>query len=732
MIVMYVGSTRVVALVVASASLMGIGAFAGLTQNVVPLVDEVLARTALIARNAPVDYGPGPGRGRPHLAARPHPSRSRYDTGSVAAGSVTGIWLSDRGSYFFMPSCQIGPPNSPSGQQALCSPYAFGLSAFPLSVSGTGYKVGEALTMNPTTGLNCPILPALKIQSVDATGAVTGLTSLNAGMCLTFPTTGTFSFSGGSGTGYVAPAGKNGIRWYVAFAKVSGGSGYTSAPAVTFQAATPFNRAAGTTTIATAAVAPAVPPGGPTAAIQGVFGAPLQWPINAIHMALLPDGRILNYGSDEYGQQTGALLYDIWDPALGTGMDAHLVLPNTTSTDIFCGNTSVMWTTGKVMMTGGDLTVNGVRNYANNKTTIFSPATDSVATGVPMHYPRWYPTIVPLPNGDKLVMGGWVTRDNGTDPVQPATTPEVYHAATGWRSLSSVNVADWYYPRAFITPAGTVFHVDPSGAMSSITTSGTGALQRYNSLVPAGNSYIPTVMFAPGKLLSIRKTSVVVIDVNGTQPIVTPTANLDQLRDDGSATLLADGRVLVNGGSTVHNALTGVAYTTQIWDPATGKWTTGASATKPRLYHSNALLLPDGSVLTAGGGSPGPVVNLNAEIYYPSYLYTNDGSGRPAQRPAILDVQPQAGIGVGAILGLTMGDAGPVSRVTLVRSGAATHATNMEQRFLDVTATLHQNGQLLSVALPANANVLLPGYYLVFVFNQANVPSIARQILVTN
>jgi hypothetical protein len=632
-----------------------------------------------------------------------------------------------------MPTCKIGAPNIASGQQATCSPYAFGLSAFPLSASGTGYKVGDILTMNRRAGLNCPILPALKVQTVDSTGVITDLASFNAGMCLAFPSTGIYSFSGGSGTGYSTPAGQHGLRWFIAFAKVSGGSGYTAAPAVTFQAATPFSRAIGTATVAThLPVASTVPHGGPAATTQGVFGAAISWPINAIHMALLPDGRILNYGSDEYGQQTGALLYDIWDPTLGTGMDAHLVLPNTTSTDVFCGNTSVQWNTGKVMMTGGDLTVNGVRNYANNKTTIFNPAANTIATGVPMHFPRWYPTIVPLANGDKLVLGGWVTRENGAEPVQPAATPEVYHAATGWRSLTAVSVTDWYYPHAFVTRFGSVFHVEPSGAMSSRTTGGAGRLQLDDGHAPLGNSFIPTVMFAPGKLLSIRAASVVVINVNGLQPTVTRTGNLDQLRDDASATLLADGEVFVNGGSTVHNQLTGVAYTTQIWNPATGHWTTGASATKPRLYHSNALLLPDGSVLTAGGGSPGPVVNLNAEIYYPTYLYMNDGSGRPAERPVILDTQAQGGIRVGARLGLTMGDAAPISRVTLVRSGAATHANNMEQRFLNVTPSLEQNGQQLSVTLPANANVLLPGYYLVFAFNRAGVPSVARQILITN
>ena len=72
---------------------------------------------------------------------------------------------------------------------------------------------------------------------------------------------------------------------------------------------------------------------------------------------------------------------------------------------------------------------------------------------------------------------------------------------------------------------------------------------------------------------------------------------------------------------------------------------------------------------------------------------------------------------------VTVGSADPISRVTLVRTGSATHAFNSDQRFLQPGFT--QSGQTLAVQLPANVNVLLPGYYLLFVFNQAGVPSVA-------
>ena len=51
----------------------------------------------------------------------------------------------------------------------------------------------------------------------------------------------------------------------------------------------------------------------------------------------------MNYGTDQAGAQGAQLVYDVWDPNLGTGSNAHTVLPNSTSTDIFCGAQSMMW-----------------------------------------------------------------------------------------------------------------------------------------------------------------------------------------------------------------------------------------------------------------------------------------------------------------------------------------------------------------------------------------------------
>ena len=80
----------------------------------------------------------------------------------------------------------------------------------------------------------------------------------------------------------------------------------------------------------------------------------------------------------------------------------------------------------------------------------------------------------------------------------------------------------------------------------------------------------------------------------------------------------------------------------------------------------------------------GPLNNLNAEIYYPSYLYKNDGSGQPAIRPVITAATPQSLL-PGNTVNLTVGPADQISRLTFVRAGSSTHCNNSDQRFINLT-----------------------------------------------
>src|SRR5262249_37252674 len=140
-----------------------------------------------------------------------------------------------------------------------------------------------------------------------------------------------------------------------------------------------------------------------------------------------------------------------------------------------------------------------------------------------------------------------------------------------------------------------------------------------------------------------------------------------------TATLLPDGTVLVTGGTNgagFNNAATPV-YQAELWNPATETWTTLASQTIPRLYHSAAVLLPDGRVLTTGGDNiSGGANQPTPEAFSPPYLFKG---ARPT-----LSAVPSV-IGYGQQFSVQSPDAAAISKVTLIRITSVTHAFNQNQ-----------------------------------------------------
>lgn len=488
------------------------------------------------------------------------------------------------------------------------------------------------------------------------------------------------------------------------------------------------------------ALAIAVPTGPTDAHLKGTFGAPFTWPIIPLQTVLLPDGRVLSYGSKPSGIQSALLNYAVWDPALGMGAKAKTLLSNTTGTDIFCAGQALLPGSGNVLLVGGDRIVNGQRNYANNDVNLFTPADNQLTKqGQSMQYQRWYATMVTTSTGEEAVIGGRADRFYEGNSQFPPTadtyspTPEVYNPTTGWRTLTTASsdaaygarVQAWNYPRAWWAPQGKVVTFNPMGEIWSLDINGTGAVSQSSVTMLSGAPTLPAAMYQPGKILTVRDAGqAVTVDINGTDPVVAAAGSLVGDRQYGNATILADGKVWVNGGSSTGNDLVGAFYDSETWNPATGTWTPGATALKARLYHSISMLLPDGSVLTGGGGAPGPVTQLNAEIYFPPYLYKTDGSGLPATRPGIVTA-PTAATWAQAIP-VAMNNKNAVARMTLVRFGAVTHAFSNDQRFQDLAFT--QTGKNLSVTLPATADVSPPGFYMLFAIDANGVPSKAKII----
>ncbi len=96
----------------------------------------------------------------------------------------------------------------------------------------------------------------------------------------------------------------------------------------------------------------------------------------------------------------------------------------------------------------------------------------------------------------------------------------------------------------------------------------------------------------------------------------TLTVPLNFARSFHTSTLLADGKVLVTGGENGWTATFLALASAELYDPATGKWTVTGSLNYKRRYHT-ATLLADGRILVAGGNDTSNTL-ASAEIYDPT------------------------------------------------------------------------------------------------------------------
>jgi hypothetical protein len=462
--------------------------------------------------------------------------------------------------------------------------------------------------------------------------------------------------------------------------------------------------------------------------LRGKFGPVESWPLIPLQVVTLQDGRVLSYGTDRKGNQSGLEVYDVWDPQKGFGPESHLTLPNNTGTDIFCSGQLIIPSTGRVLLVGGDRTVNGQRNWSSPDINFFDVKDNVMTKGEPrtMARPRWYPTVLTLANSEVLVLGGKL------DPTHYAPLPEIYSPTQGWRTLPGADkdvlfgTENWNYPRAWQTPRGDVFVLGRLGQMFSMKTEGEGSFTTLSGKVFRGHSYLPSLMYAPGKILSMRLAGLsYTIDINQPEPVVKSAAWSGLARFNSMATVLADGRVFLSGGGMrnndhQHHLL--ADRLSQIWDPAQDKWLPAAVAAKDRLYHSVALLMQDATVLTGAGGAGNPAAenNLNAEVYYPPYLFKKDGSGQLAGRPQITEAPAFVSWGKG----FEVKASSQISRFTFVKMGSATHAQVYDQRFMNLQFQLHDGAY--TIEAPKNPLEAPPGYYFLYAFDQDGVPSVAK------
>jgi Kelch motif/Galactose oxidase, central domain len=179
-----------------------------------------------------------------------------------------------------------------------------------------------------------------------------------------------------------------------------------------------------------------------------------------------------------------------------------------------------------------------------------------------------------LPGGSVLVAGGHATGESGS-----FVSAELYDPATGTFS-----------------PTGSM--AQPRMGHTATTVQRDGGVR---------------VLIVGGFDDNSQKTTVSAELYDPTSGTFAATGSLSQARFGQTATLLADGRVLIAGGQSRALALNSA----EVYDPKTGTFTLAGPMTQSR-FGQTATLLPNGQVLVAGGYNASQMWLASAELYDPA------------------------------------------------------------------------------------------------------------------
>jgi hypothetical protein len=502
--------------------------------------------------------------------------------------------------------------------------------------------------------------------------------------------------------------------------------------------------------------------------LGGLESNPRTLPLIAIHAALLRTGQVLFFSGDEVDHtriDLGKCV--LWDPVTEQVVhSAHM------DRNLFCAGHCFL-PDGRLMVAGGHAPppVPDVRN-ADHDVHIFDPSAsleNSWSRLRDMRDGRWYPTCLTLPSGRALIVSG---SSGGAPPWGTFTINEDYDVVDPASGVLTIGDRRFLshpdmYPFLHVLPGGTVFfHSRDISRLFFNDTTVTGPLgrrvseHRYPTLSVTTRTYpgqaacvvlplIPDsdncvtrarllVIGGGGSLHPARRGEAhlphehefavntceifefdATLEPNAVQRGWRETGRLTHRRFMSDGVLLPDGTVLTVGGMGRGKADDNEDPVVQaeLFDPETESWRPMAEMTIVRRYHSNALLLPDGRVITCGGTAgwpPHPDTNeFRLEFFYPPYLYRGP-------RPEIERVSPRPRYN--EIFTIVTSNAHRVHSVSVVRASSTTHTLNTDQRYVQLRIEGREIGEL-RVRAPYDSTIAPPGWYMLFLLTEDKIPS---------
>lgn len=475
-----------------------------------------------------------------------------------------------------------------------------------------------------------------------------------------------------------------------------------------------------------------------------------------IHAILLPTGKILAVAGSGYHTDTltGPFRAQVIDPATGSAVSY------TMTEDIFCCHHSHL-ANGNVLLTGGmfkyDVQNPEGRFLGLKSAYEFDVQTNTFQEVSSMEHGRWYPTNITLPDGKVWVHDGldeFGDRNGLVEIYDPATkTFSIKYDPTSNRTYvpgddsnlpgahtqmyggngKGTSPFTSLYPRMHLMPSGLlaicgmdhfIYLINPTTGAWTMAGQSAFSWRDYGTtfLLPLNNtaSERGKVLIAGGQsnyLLPATDTAEI-IDFNAgssTAPVVRSTAPLNIARVFSLPITLPNGKLVVFGGTTKDPNQ--YVHTPEMFDPASELWTTLPDAGVSRTYHSSALLLPDGRVWTASGTPDRASWEHRVEFYNPPYYFS---SNRP-QISGRVTTAPYSGT-------MRIPTASPnITKVSLLTLGSSTHHydPNMRLVWLQITGS---DSSGINVSAPIGANIAPPGYYMIHLVNNLDVPSPAQII----
>lgn len=413
---------------------------------------------------------------------------------------------------------------------------------------------------------------------------------------------------------------------------------------------------------------------------------------------LLPTGKVLLF-------QSGAAMH-LWDPQTGRFSPRF-----GSNTNLFCAGLAFL-ADGTLLAVGGHQGRDPSEQFLGLRSAeVFDPWQERW-TRVPdmVGGERWYPTAVTLPDGRVLVA-------SGIHAGSQNETIEIYEPRQrSWEVIARQRLHP-VYPWAAVVPGAYLIFYGPQRS-TAVFNWNASTFQLVSAMIVARPGGTGVLLDGnTGALLALGGGNPTTSSAEIFDPAAKAwraTAAMASPRHHPNAVLLPDGRVLVVGG---HRAVQdredpgaeGDVLSAETFDPQGRQWLSAGQTSYGHGYHSTALLLPDGSVLAAG-----PARTL--ERYFPWYFFARN-------RPAIEFSPGQASFG--ERFTVRTAAAGEIARVVGIRVSSTTHSLNTDQRYLELEFRRVGTGTL-SVQAPPSPAVAPPGYYLLFVRTDQNVPSEGR------